>query len=166
MALGERAIVQLRPMSEAEFDSYMRQAVPSYAQAHIEAGDVDPGEALARAQADYDALLPEGLRTRDQYLWTIADDAHEAVGMMWFEVRERERGRSAYIFDIAIREDRRRRGYARIAMSLLEERLNAMSIGRVSLNVFGNNHAARTLYEAMGYRVTGIGMTKVLARTA
>ncbi len=158
-------MVQLRPMSGAEFDAYMAQAVPSYAQAHLEAGDVDPGEALARAKADYDSLLPEGLRTRGHYLWTIADDALQAVGMIWFEVRERERGRSAYIFDLGIHEDFRRRGYARSAMSLLEERLRAMEVGRVSLNVFGNNHAARALYEEMGYRITGIGMTKVLAKS-
>ena len=39
-----------------------------------------------------------------------------------------------------------------------------MGIGKVSLHVFGYNHAARALYEKMGYQITGIGMTKTLGK--
>ena len=39
-----------------------------------------------------------------------------------------------------------------------------MGIDTVGLHVFGYNHAARTLYEKMGYQVTGIGMTKTLGK--
>ena len=44
--------------------------------------------------------------------------------------------------------------------------LNPQDVARMirNLNVMGWNHGARALYEREGFSVTGIGMTKVLAR--
>ena len=72
--------------------------------------------------------------------------------------------RSAFIYDRNIREDLRGRGYGRKVMERVEEQAQEMGIDTVGLHVFGYNHAARTLYEKMGYQITGIGMTKTLAR--
>jgi len=156
-------MLSLVPMSEAEFAAYLAHAVRDYADSHIRAGDVVPEEALSRAQKDYDELLPEGLRSKDDFLFTLTHDTLGAVGIVWFELKERREVKSAYLYDIAIREDLRGRGYGRQALELLEVKLRELSVQSIGLNVFGYNHAARALYEKMGYQITGMGMKKMLA---
>jgi ribosomal protein S18 acetylase RimI-like enzyme len=154
-------MLRLVPMTQSEFDSYLERAVPEYAQAHIRAGDCDPGEALALAQADYASLLPLGLATPNHHLFTIRD-GEESVGIMWFQARDKQTRKSAYLFDFSVVAGQRRKGYGRLAMRALEEMVAAMGMTRINLNVMGYNDAARALYEQCGYRIAGIGMTKVL----
>jgi acetyltransferase (GNAT) family protein len=106
--------VRLLPMTPAAFDRYMETAVKEYAQAHIDAGDCEPEEALPLAQADYDTLLPEGLRTKDHYLLSIhIGDSVEPIGLIWFAVRQKLSKKSAFIYDFAIRPEFRRRARGR-----------------------------------------------------
>lgn len=106
-------MLQLIPMTDAEFESYLETAVRNYAQAHIEAGDCEPGEALGLAKADYDSLLPEGLRSPDQHLFSIHDEELAAVvGMVWYNLREKRGKKSAFIYDFVIAEAYRRKGLA------------------------------------------------------
>jgi RimJ/RimL family protein N-acetyltransferase len=159
-------MLHLVPMTETEFAAYLANAVRDYADAHIRAGDVHPEEALARAQKDYDELLPDGLRSKDDFLFTLTHDALGPIGMIWFELRERRAAKSAYIYDFVVREDLRGQGYGRHALELLEAKLRELGVGRIGLNVFGYNHAARALYEKMGYQITGMGMIKQLMPSA
>ena len=158
-------MVRLKPMTEVQFERYLATAVPGYAQAHIAAGDCSPEDALALAQVDYRELLPDGLKSANQFLFTICDDAlgDDEVGIIWIAVKEARSARSAYIYDIDIREDLRGKGYGRLAMAEVEKQVREMGIFKISLNVFGYNHGARALYEKIGYQITGIGMTKTLA---
>ena len=155
-------MLNLVPMTEAEFAAYIAGAVRSYAEAHIRAGDALPEEALARAQKDYDELLPDGLRSKDDFLFTLTDDALGAIGMIWFELRERRGAKSAYIYDFEVREDFRGQGFGRRSLEALEAKLSEFGVRSIGLNVFGYNQAARALYEKMGYQITGMGMAKQL----
>ena len=151
-------------MTQSEFDEYLDRAVPEYAQAHIEAGDVDPDRALERARDDYVALLPAGLRTDNQHLFSIyAPGRSLPIGMVWFEIRERDGRKSAFIYDFRIDESQRGKGYGKETLARVDEQLKSMGARSVSLNVFGHNHRARALYEKHGFKVTGIGMRKVFA---
>ena len=157
-------MLKLVPMTQAEFDEYLAYAVPDYAQVHIKAGNCDPGEALPLAEADYASLLPQGLASPNQHVMTLRDDAGNRVGMLWFEAKvNRDKRRSAYIFDFRIDEAHRRKGLGSQAMRALEEHVSPMGITRINLNLMGFNDAARALYEKCGYRIAGIGMTKVIA---
>lgn len=160
-------MVQLEPMTETQYQSYLDTAVEDYAQAHLKSGDCAPEDALRLAQEDYQKLLPDGLQSKNNFLFSIHDDAlgdNETIGMVWFAVKAKRVVRSAFIYDLNIREDLRGRGYGRKVMERVEEQAQEMGIDTVGLHVFGYNHAARTLYEKMGYQITGIGMTKTLAR--
>ena len=150
-------------MTEEEFAAYLARAVRSYADAHTRAGDVEPEEALGRAQKDYDELLPDGLRSKNQHLFTLTHETLGAIGLVWFELKERREKKSAYLFDIEVREDLRGQGLGRRALELAEAKLRELGARSVGLNVFGYNHAARALYEKMGYQITGMGMKKELA---
>ena len=74
------------------------------------------------------------------------------------------RSHTTFIYDFNIREDLRGNGYGRTTLEKVEELIRQMGIGKVSLHVFGYNHAARALYEKMGYQIIGIGMTKTLGK--
>ena len=156
-------MLSLVPMTEADFATYLARAVRSYADDHIRAGDVLPEEALPRAQKDYDELLPEGLRSKNQFLFNLTHDALGAIGMLWFALKEHRDVKTAYLYDISIREDLRGRGFGRQALEVLEVELRERNVASIGLNVFGYNHAARALYEKMGYQITGMGMKKMLA---
>jgi ribosomal protein S18 acetylase RimI-like enzyme len=158
-------MVQLEPMTETQFRSYLDTAVEDYAQAHLKAGDCAPEDALRLAQEDYKKLLPSGLQSTNNFMFTIHDNAlgkNESIGMVWFAVTAKRVVKSSFIYDLNIREDLRGKGYGRKVMEKVEELIQEMGIDTVGLHVFGYNHAARTLYEKMGYQVTGIGMTKTL----
>jgi len=151
-------------MTEERFARYVEKAVPSYAESHVKAGDCEPGEALALAQADYDSLLPNGLATPGhRFLSIFIDERSEPIGVLWFELRERRGRKSAYIFDFVIEPEWRGKGHGAATLRAMEALVVPMGVGRISLNVFDYNHAARALYEKEGFRVAGIGMTKVLA---
>jgi ribosomal protein S18 acetylase RimI-like enzyme len=156
-------MIRLSPMAQADFDAYLATAVKGYAQAHIEAGDCEPEDALALAQADYDSLLPEGLRTPGQHVMSVfVEGTDKPVGLIWFQAREKRGKKSAYIFDFEIRPELRGRGYGAATLQALEKLVASMGVTRVNLNVFGHNHGAKALYERCGFTVAAIGMTKVL----
>jgi ribosomal protein S18 acetylase RimI-like enzyme len=157
-------MLRLDPMTEAEFAAYLRHAVEDYAIAHLKAGDCVAEEALTLAKADYDSLLPEGLATKGQHLFTIRVDAvTEPVGMIWFALRENRGKASAFIYDFQVRPELRGKGYGTATLNALESMLVGMKVVRVNLNVMGWNTGARALYERQGFTVAGIGMTKTLS---
>ena len=157
-------MITLEPMTQQQFEEYLERAVPEYAQAHVDAGDCDPDLALELARADYVSLLPAGLKSEDHYLYSIkAPGRAQPIGMVWFELREREGRKSAFIYDFRIDETQRGKGYGKATLARVDERLKSMGARSVSLNVMGHNHRARALYEKHGFRVTGIGMRKVFA---
>lgn len=157
-------MITLKPMTQSEFDEYLDRAVPEYAQAHIDAGDVDPSQALERARDDYVVLLPAGLRTEGQHLFSVCVAGNpRPIGMVWFELREHDGRKSAFIYDFRIDESQRGKGYGKETLARVDERLKSMGARYVSLNVFGHNHRARALYEKHGFKVTSLGMRKVFA---
>lgn len=67
-----------------------------------------------------------------------------------------------FIFDLEIDERHRRKGYATAAMLALEEKARSWGLARLGLHVFANNAAATSLYESLGFFMTGRFMTKEL----
>lgn len=151
-------------MTQSAFDAYLDRAVPEYAQAHIEAGDCEQDRAMEMARADYVALLPAGLKSEGQFLYSIhASGAMEPIGMVWFELRERDGRKSAFIYDFHIDASQRGKGYGKETLARVDDLLRSMGARWVSLNVFGHNRRARALYEKHGFKVTSMGMRKVFA---
>ena len=80
--------------------------------------------------------------------------------MIWFAVDDKKTVPSSFIYDIRIQEEFRSRGYGTQALRALEEKVKELGVSKIGLHVFGHNHAARALYEKVGYEITGIQMTK------
>ena len=155
--------VTLAPMTPAEFAAWREASLPLYARDKVVSGEWREDESLARARAEVEALLPHGLATPGQHLWTIRDRASgERVGTLWVGEQASGARRVAYVFDLLVAPDRRRRGYARAAFLALERELAPLGLAGISLHVFGHNAAARALYESLGYAATNVMMFKPL----
>jgi ribosomal protein S18 acetylase RimI-like enzyme len=152
--------VELRPMSEAEYAVWRAHVPLEYAQDMIDAG-MDPATAREKADHDFPVLLPDGLATEGQDLYTVAD-GDQKVGILWVCERDVEGGRVLFIYDVRLDESQRGKGYGRAAMELAEAEAKRRGLARVALNVFGGNEAARNLYRSLGYDEIAIWMTKSL----
>jgi ribosomal-protein-alanine N-acetyltransferase len=60
------------------------------------------------------------------------------------------------IHNVAIHEDFRRRGFARLLLGKVMAQARAQSISRVTLEVRKSNLAAQKLYQSMGFLTTGV----------
>ena len=148
-------------MAAAEYEAYLDEAVKNYADEKVRAGNWPAEGALARSEHDYRTLLPEGVTSKDQHLFSLRDTGSgETVGMIWFAVATQAGERAAFIYDFSVDERLRGRGYGKAALVGLEHKVKALGINSVSLHVFGHNHTARALYEKLGYEVTNLNMTK------
>ncbi len=156
-------MVRLVPMSNSEYGAYLAFAVRDYADEKVAAGNWQPAEALERSAQDYQKLLPQGVATPDNYLFKIEDQTlATTVGMIWLARIMQGAHPIMFIYDFRIDELYRRKGYGEQAMRAAEEQARALGFDTIALHVFGHNHAARALYEKMGYEITNINMAKKL----
>ena len=87
----------------------------------------------------------------------------QAVGTLWFVAKDRAGRRIAFIYDIYIAPEHRRRGHAFQAFQDVELEVLRLGLTGIALHVFGHNQAARALYEKLGYAPTNINMFKSIA---
>ena len=152
-------MVRLVPMTETEFQAYLECDVKRYAQEHIKAADWNPSEALEKSRREHDRLLPNGLASKNQHLFSIeAEELGAKVGIIWFAVHNA----SAFVYDLLIHDRFRRRGYGTQALVALEEEVRRLGVDTISLHVFAHNRPARALYENVGYKGKGSYMSKRL----
>ena len=156
--------VVLRRLRDDEYDAWRAHSLEGYAGDMERNGGFGHEQALAKAQLDFDRILPDGLATPGQHVWAIEGLAGEAVGHTWLGERDTpDQGRFAFVFDVYVYEDHRGRGYGRAAMLLLEEESRTLGHDRIELNVFGGNAVARGLYRSLGYEERAVYMGKRLA---
>ena len=156
-------MVRLVPMSEAEFQTYLDFTLPDYAQEHVKVGNWDAENALELAEQQLRHVLPHGLATENQYLFTIEDGSlAPKVGVLWLGVHDRGAGPRAFVYDVRIHEQFRRRGYGTQALRALEAKVRELGLSTISLHVFAHNRAARAMYEKLGYVVTDVMMSKTV----
>jgi RimJ/RimL family protein N-acetyltransferase len=156
-------MVRLVPMSDTEYQPYLALAIRDYADEKVAAGNWQPAEALERSTQEFQKLLPDGVATQDNYLFTIEDQVLAAmVGMIWLSRIMQGARPIIFIYDFRIDEPYRRKGYGEQAMRAAEDQAKALGYDTIALHVFGHNYAARALYEKMGYEITNINMAKKL----
>jgi len=148
-------------MTRDIYDAYVGRSIAEYAQEHVKAGNWTADEALAKAEAQFAELLPDGVATEGQHLWSIRDDADRHVGILWVGPRPRTE-KALFIWDIAIEASERGRGLGQAALEVLHAWAREHGYERVGLHVFGSNEVARRLYLRTGYVETDVQMEKWL----
>jgi ribosomal protein S18 acetylase RimI-like enzyme len=154
------ALSLMRPEVYAAF---LESSIVDYAEDNVAAGRWLAEGAVERSRAEFSELLPRGLDTPDNFLYEIrAVDGGETVGFIWFAVEERHGRRTAFVYDVVVKEEYRRRGHARRAFQALEPLVVKLGLFTIGLHVFSHNVGAQALYRELGYAATGINMLKEL----
>jgi RimJ/RimL family protein N-acetyltransferase len=155
-------MTQLVPMTENDFRNFYDRSIKHYAAEKVRAGNYLPEEALQGARQEFEQILPDGVASKDNYLYSIVDEkTAQKVGILWIAVQRQDQPR-AFVYDVEVFEEFRRHGYAEQAFYALEEKVKELGISKIALHVFGHNHAARALYEKLGYETTNVHMAKTL----
>lgn len=159
--MEQRPAVTLRALTEPEWDAMVVASKAGYAEGIELQGGQTRAAALQKAEADFAALLPQGLATPGHWHFVIEADGR-TVGRLWLAERSSGGRRTMFIYDVAIDAEQRGRGFGRRAMELAEDEARARGLGRIELHVFGGNEVARGLYRSLGYVETSVQMGKDL----
>lgn len=145
--------VEVSPMTAQRFTRFAAASEEGFAQDLVESGRYTAEDAAAESHRQMIAELPHGLDTEGQELFTASVDGVE-VGILWFGMRERDGRPHAFILDIEVAADQRRKGYGRELMHAAEREARRLGAESIGLHVFGFNTGAVELYERLGYRRT------------
>jgi GNAT superfamily N-acetyltransferase len=148
--------VRLEPMTEDQYKVWRAEAEAHYARSVAATGQ-SVREAARSAADTYARLLPDGSATPGHHFWH-AYDGERQVGFLWVAVTHG----TAFVHNVAVEADLRRRGYGRAIMLAAERWCHHNALGRIGLHVFAHNTGARTLYEQLGFAETGRNMAKDL----
>jgi ribosomal protein S18 acetylase RimI-like enzyme len=154
----------MHPMTANEFEEWREPQILGYAADMARNAGRPTQEYLALSEREFAELLPHGIETAGHRLLFATDaTTDERIGWLWIAERTSDAGASvAWIYDIVVGEGFRRLGYGRSLMEQAEIQAGEMGLRRIELNVFGDNVAARALYESSGYHETARQMAKDL----
>jgi ribosomal protein S18 acetylase RimI-like enzyme len=162
-AEGVAPVVRFVPFTEVDFHAWLAQAIPSYALAHVEDGRWTLAESIEKSREAHAELLPQGLQTAGHTFMRLRETTSGSdVGFIWWAEVESAGVGGAYVYGVEIEEHARRRGFARAAFAELERVARARGLRHVTLHVFGQNRAARQLYEALGFEPISLTLRKPL----
>ena len=155
-------MIRFEPFDAGDFRAYSEIAVKQYAEEKVKAGNWEKEEAPRLAEEEFVALLPNGIDTKDNYLYSIIEEkSNQKVGFIWIASNAPHTLKTdLFIYDFEIFESFRRKGYAMSTLQLLEDKARELGKNRISLQVFGQNQAARKLYQKSGFEETNVMMSK------
>lgn len=140
--------VRLRPMTAQEYADWRAVEDEDYIATRIRNGEA-PDVARSTAAEQHARLIPDGLETPG-HSFSIAEVDGLRVGELWLDLRHP----SAFVFNVAVEESARGQGHGRAIMHAAARLAHRVGATSMSLNVFGDNHIARRLYDSLGYRPT------------
>lgn len=153
--------VELAPMTRERFDEYHEQDIEGYARERHESGMGPLEEQRELAREEFAALLPDGVDTEGQCLWSAfrADDSGPTeVGILWIQ----HAVPASFVYNVVVDEDLRGQGRGRAIMTAGARWCRDHGSETLGLNVFGPNATARALYDSLGYVVTDALLTTSL----
>ena len=96
-------MIDLVPMSPAEYDPYFERLVVEFAAEKVQSGNWTSEESVRRSREDCQALLPKGLDAPEQNLYQLLHThTDERVGVVWLAEGERESPQVRYIYDLEV----------------------------------------------------------------
>lgn len=153
-------MLALRPMTEEEYTQFMAFLEEEYPRDRSRNLGTPLEEERAGSLKQINGLLPQGFQTPGHFFWMVVDEGGATMGRLWVAV-DAAKGQ-AFIYDIAIDEGQRGKGYGRQTLELLDAEARRLGLRRIVLNVFGDNAVAQHLYRTAGYHPVAILMRKDL----
>lgn len=152
----------LVPMNEDEYNTYIKDKTQRYALTLEEnTFEVINESAFLRAEKAISGYLSNGFNTKNHEFYNVIEN-RKVVGYVWLKVVEENK--SAFLYEIYLKEDFRSKGIGKKVMNELESLLSNREIAFFKLHVFGSNEHAINLYNNLGFHVAGINMYKELVK--
>ena len=143
------------PLTSVEFEEWRVHQTREYARDKVASGAWSEHDALTRAEADNDTLLPDKEATVGQSVCRLELAAtREPIGWIWVGRATEGPPNLAWLYDIELLPAHRGQGHGRAAMALAEAEARQLGCNRLGLHVFAQNTVARRLYESCGYTIT------------
>lgn len=152
--------ISLSPMTQDEFDDYLPPSIERYKNDKMRANNLTAEEANKIAHGDFERVLPDGLQSKNNFLFSLTNGEGKKVGTIWYCIRGEKNNQKAFIAEIFINESERGRGYGKAAMLAIEAHAKSQQLNNIELHVFGFNEAAIKLYRSLGYETTDLSMAK------
>lgn len=130
--------VTLEPMTQKTFDEIYENSIQEYAHEHIKSGDWEAKGAIERARSDFEKLLPYGLATENQDLFSV-NYLDEMIGYCWLHFERIKKKTKCFIYDVHIFDSYRGQGLGEKTMLCIEDYCQKRNIHRIGLHVFGHN---------------------------
>lgn len=147
-------------MSQEDFEKYQSIEIPRYAKENEKPRGMSKEEALEFSKKSFSNLLPNGINTPGHFFFKLEDETR--IGTLWLFIREEKNRKSLFVYNIEIEENRRGKGFGKLAMQKVCEFAKEKNCQSVELHVFGHNLVARNLYTSLGFEPTSIVMKKTL----
>jgi RimJ/RimL family protein N-acetyltransferase len=148
-------------MSETEFAVYSDRDIIRFAEENVKAGYWHPDEALDKSREAHQRIVPDVIKTKNHFFFKIEDAKQDCwVGTIWLYADFSAAQPTGFIYDIFIEEPYWHKRYGKQAMLALEGKSRELGLNHLALHVFAHNLSARALYEALGYQVKSMNMTK------
>ena len=157
-------MIALRAMTMDEFSDFCDYFVVDYADEIVANYGYTLEKSRSIASQSLVDDLPLGTKTPDNVLLCIEENAvtgsAETVGYLWYKVLDD--GETVFILDFYLFESVRGQGHGKAALVALEQHLLGSGVEQIKLRVAADNKRALSLYERVGYSVTGYNMVKIL----
>ena len=150
-ARASESRVAVVPMTADRFASFAAESEASFARELAASGRFSEEDAAVESHRQMQVELSDGIDSEGQHLFTAEVEGAE-VGVLWIGARTRGGRPHAFILDIEIAEEQRRKGYGRDVMHAAEREATRLGADSIGLHVFGFNTGAVHLYESLGYR--------------
>ncbi|APG18186.1 acetyltransferase [Kosakonia radicincitans] len=154
-------MIEFRPMREDEYPGYLKYFIADYAREIASNYRLSAEDSLARAKQEIAEDLPEGVNTPGQVLLCLiakSDNTDKHVGYLWYKPDAAMR--TVFIYDFHIFNALQGQGLGKLALRTFEHEMRCKGVEQIRLRVAGDNDRARHVYEAIGFGVTGINMSK------
>jgi len=156
-------MLELKKMTDTEYSNYMKSSVDKYAVEKQKGEGLTEENALKLAQDSYIKLLPQGLETPEQFLFSVFDiDSNRPVGILWMAKKLNGVKPYTFIYDIELNSESRGKGLGKELMQLAESETRRLGCVSIGLHVYGHNAVAVALYEKSGFETTSRMMKKDL----
>jgi ribosomal protein S18 acetylase RimI-like enzyme len=148
--------VRLVALTDDEREAFIREDVADYgAQLERDEG-IGHEAALARARDVFAPTVRDEHATADglgHRRFSAIDASGSSVGWIWVIPAADGAPDRAFLYQLTVKPEGRRRGYATAMLEVLERVLAAEGVVELRLNVFDANVPARRLYARAGYEV-------------
>jgi len=156
-------LVTLRGLNPDQFSAWLESSIKGYAQANVKAGRWQQKDSIKKAEDACNGLLPQGLETPGHYIYDINSNS-KTIGHVWLWIDLKTSPCKAFIYDIELLEEFRKKGLGRASMLTVESKAKELGAAILGLHVFAYNKVAHELYKKLDYSYVSHSMEKLLTK--